>query len=120
MPTNARPSRLAATAVVPADEVAAYGTGLLPYDDDGLKALLVRAAPEQDSGYDEPAQLGFEAISEALDGRELSRDDLHEQLRQKLPGALLPWCEACESHHAKRGLLIVAGLRGRLTTLSAT
>jgi hypothetical protein len=103
-----------ATAVIPADEVAAYATALLPYDDEGLKPLFVRAAPEQDSGYDEPAQLGFEAISEALDGRELSRDDLHEELRQKLPGALLPWCEACESHHAKRGLLIVAGLRGRL------
>jgi hypothetical protein len=103
-----------ATAVVPADEAPAYGTALLPYDDAGLKALMQRAAPEVDEGYAEPAQLGFEAISEALDGRELSRDDLHEQLRRKLPGSLLPWCEACESHHAKRGILIVAGLRGRL------
>jgi hypothetical protein len=103
-----------ATAVVPAAEAAAYGTALLPYDDAGLKALLLRAAPEQDEGYHQPAELGFQAISEALDGRELSRDDLHEQLRRKLPGALLPWCESCQSHHAKRGILIVAGLRGRL------
>jgi len=103
-----------ATAVIPADEVATYATALLPYDDAGLKPLFLRAAPEQDDGYDVPAQLGFDAISEALDGRELSRDDLHEELRQKLPGALLPWCEACGSHHAKRGMLIVAGLRGRL------
>jgi hypothetical protein len=103
-----------ATAIIPAEEVGAYGTALLPYDDDGLKALMVRAAPEQDEGYAEPAQLGCEAISEALDGRELSRDDLHEALRQRLPGALLPWCAACESHHAKRGILILAALRGRL------
>jgi hypothetical protein len=103
-----------ATAVLPADEAPAYGTAQLPYDDDGFKALLRRAAPEQDAGYDEPAQLGFEAVSEALDGRELTRDELHEHLRQSLPGALLPWCESCGSHHARRGLLIVAGLRGRL------
>ena len=37
-----------------------------------------------------------------------------QQLREKLPGALLPWCESCGSHHARRGLLIMAGLRGRL------
>ncbi len=56
----------------------------------------------------------MEAISDALDGRALSRDDLHEELRQRLPKALLPWCEGCESHHARRGLLIMAGLHGRL------
>jgi hypothetical protein len=44
----------------------------------------------------------------------LSRDDLHEELRGKLPGALLPWCASCRSHHARRGLLIMAALRGRL------
>jgi hypothetical protein len=101
-----------ATAVVPAEEAAAYGTAQLPYDDDGLKALLKTAAPEGD--YEESAELAFQAIGEALDGVERTRDDLHEQLRQKLPGELLPWCEGCQSHHARRGLLIVAGLRGRL------
>ena len=44
----------------------------------------------------------------------LSRDDLHEALRQRLPGELLPWCKGCESHHARRGLLVMAGLHGRL------
>ena len=44
----------------------------------------------------------------------LSRDDLHEALRQRLPGELLPWCEGCQSHHARRGLLVMAGLHGRL------
>jgi hypothetical protein len=27
---------------------------------------------------------------------------------------MLPWCRACQSHHARRGLLIMAALRGRL------
>src|SRR3954463_14072304 len=103
-----------ATAVIPAEEAAAYGTAQLPADDAGLKAVLGRSVPEQDEGFAEPAALAYDAISEALDGRERTRDDLHAQLRETLPGALLPWCESCGSHHARRGLLIIAGLRGRL------
>src|SRR3954452_17937427 len=103
-----------ATAVIPAAEAAAYGTAQVPIDDAGLKAVLGRSVPEQDDDFAGPAELAYEAISEALDGRERTRDDLHEQLRSKLPGALLPWCESCGSHHARRGLLIMAGLRGRL------
>ena len=103
-----------ATAVVPADEVAAFGTALKPYDDPGLKAIVANAVPEQDEGYAEPVALAVDAISDALDGVTLSRDDLHEQLRQRLPGALLPWCEGCQSHHARRGMLVMAALDGRL------
>src|SRR4051812_46182475 len=103
-----------ATAVIPAAEAAAYGTAQLPVDDAGLKAVLGRSVPERREDFAAPAQLACDAISEALDGRERTRDDLHEQLRRALPKALLPWCEACGSHHAKRGLLIVAALRGRL------
>jgi len=76
--------------------------------------LLKNAVPEQDGDYAEPLQLAVEAISDALDGRALSRDDLHAELRKRLPKALLPWCEGCQSHHARRGLLIFAGLHGRL------
>lgn len=101
-----------ATAIVPADEVAAYATAQLPDGDDQLSPLLKNAAPEGDhaAAFD----LATDAISDALDGRALSRDDLHEALRKALPKPLLPWCEGCKSHHARRGLLIVAGLRGRL------
>ena len=54
------------------------------------------------------------AIAEALDGTVRSRDDLHEELRRRLPAELLPWCPGCKSHHARRGLLVMASLRGRL------
>jgi hypothetical protein len=103
-----------ATAIVPADEAAAFGSAFLPSDDEGLKAIVGRAVPEQEAGFAAPVQLAVDAISEALDGKTLSRDDLHERLRQNLPKALLPWCPSCESHHARRGLLIMAALHGRL------
>ena len=97
-----------ATAVVPTDEVAAFGTAFLPPDDQALKAIVDTALPTYDEGFAEPVQLAVDAISDALDGVERSRDDLHEQLRQRLPGELLPWCEGCQSHHARRGLLVMA------------
>ena len=103
-----------ATALVPAGEAAAFGTAFLPADDDGLKAIVGTALPEQDEGFAEPVELAVDAISDALDGVTLSRDDLHEGLRQRLPEAMLPWCRSCQSHHARRGLLIMAALRGRL------
>jgi hypothetical protein len=103
-----------ATAIVPADEAAAFGTALLPGDDAGLKAIVGSALPEHSEGFAEPVALAVDAVTDALDGVTLSRDDLHEALRQRLPGDLLPWCAGCKSHHARRGLLVLAGLHGRL------
>jgi hypothetical protein len=103
-----------ATALVPAEEAAAFGTAFLPDDDAGLKAIVSSAVPERDEDYAEPVELAVEAISDALDGVTLSRNELHEALRQRLPVDLLPWCPGCKSHHARRGLLVMAGLHGRL------
>jgi hypothetical protein len=103
-----------ATAVLPRAEAAAFGTALLPETDDELRAMLGTAVPEREHGFAKPVEVAVEAISDALDGVTLSRDDLHEQLRQRLPKELLPWCEGCQSHHARRGLLVMASLRGRL------
>src|SRR3954447_19213904 len=103
-----------ATAAVPAEEAAGHATAQLPVADPGYKAILGRAVPDQDADYAEPAQLAFEAISDALDRRERTREDLHELLRQALRVPLLAWCEIYGSRPARRGLLILAGLRGRL------
>jgi hypothetical protein len=105
-----------ATAVVSAAEVAAFATALAPDpgDDVAMAAVLGAAVPGRTTGLAEPAELAVEAISHALDGRTLSRDALHDELRRTLPEALLPWCARCRSHHARRGLLVHAGLRGRL------
>jgi len=104
----------AATAVVPADEAAAYGTAQLPGDDAALEAILLHAVPGRRDALAAPVALAVDAIADALDGRELSRDALHDELRARLPGELLPWCERCRSHHARRGLLVMASLQGRL------
>jgi hypothetical protein len=103
-----------ATAIVPAGEAAAFATAFLPGDDAGLKAIVDTAVPERDEGFAEPVALAVAAVADALDGVTLSRDDLHEALRQRLPEELLPWCKGCESHHARRGLLVMAGLHGKL------
>jgi hypothetical protein len=103
-----------ATAVVPASDAPAFGTALLPGDDAGLKAIVAQAVPERREGFAEPVALAVDAVSDALDGTVLSRDDLHAALRERLPGELLPWCNGCQSHHARRGLLVMASLRGRL------
>jgi winged helix DNA-binding protein len=103
-----------ATAIVPADEAAAFATAFLPGDDAGLKAIVDTAVPERDEGFAEPVALAVAAVADALDGVTLSRDDLHEALRRRLPDELLPWCEGCQSHHTRRGLLVMAGLHGKL------
>jgi hypothetical protein len=103
-----------ATAIVPADEAAAFDSALLPGDNAGLKAIVGPALPEYAEGFAEPVALAVDAVTDALDGVTLSRDELHEALRRRLPGELLPWCAGCKSHHARRGLLVMAGLHGRL------
>ncbi len=103
-----------ATAVVPAAEAPAFATAFLPGDDAGLKAIVAQAVPERSEGYAEPVELAVDAVADALDGTVLSRDDLHAALRARLPAELLPWCNGCRSHHARRGLLVMASLRGRL------
>src|SRR5688572_8988173 len=69
-----------ATAVVPADEVAVFGTAFLPPDDQALKAIVDTALPTYDEGFAEPVRLAVDAISDALDGLQRSRDDLQDQL----------------------------------------
>jgi hypothetical protein len=103
-----------ATAVVPAAEAAAYATSMLPPDDAGLRAIVGQAVPGRTEGFAEPVRLAVDAVADALDGAVLSRDDLHDALRRRLPAELLPWCAGCRSHHARRGLLVMASLRGRL------
>jgi len=107
-----------ATAIVPTAELAAYTRALRPAEDDadGWRALLGRALPEEGELADPAIALAtaLPALADALDGEPLSRDDLHAALRERLPAPLLPWCEGCQSHHARRGLLVAAGLHGLL------
>jgi hypothetical protein len=107
----ALPNPRTAVAILPAGDVAAYLSALRPPDERALKAVLQNGAP---GDYEAAREHAVTAIGAALDGRILSRDALHEELRGRLPKELLPWCEPCQSHHARRGLLSVGALEGRL------
>lgn len=107
----ALPNPRTAVAVLPAADVPIYLAALQPPDERALKTVLLRAAP---GDFEAARERAVTAVGAALDGRVLSRDALHEELRRRLPAALLPWCPACQSHHARRGLLTVAALAGRL------
>jgi hypothetical protein len=107
----ALPNPRTAVAILPAQDVATYLEALRPPDERALKAVLLNAAP---GNYEAAREHAVAAIGAALDHRVLSRDALHEELRGRLPQELLPWCPSCKSHHARRGLLSVAALEGRL------
>ena len=104
-----------ATAVLPADEAAAYGTAQLPVDDDGLKALRRPRGAR--------ARRGLRRAGRARVRRDLARLWTGIELQPRrparaatpdAPGSAPAVVRELPSHHARRGLLIVAGLRGRL------
>ena len=105
------PNPRTAISILPAGDVATFLAALEPPDERALETILLRAAP---GDFEAAREKAVVAVGEALDGRVLSRDALHEELRGRLPEELLPWCEPCQSHHARRGLLSVAALEGRL------
>lgn len=105
------PNPRTAITILPAADVATFLKALEPPDERALETILLRAAP---GDFERARRKAVVAVGEALDGRVLSRDALHEELRRRLPKELLPWCEPCQSHHARRGLLSVAALEGRL------
>ena len=107
----ALPNPRTAMAILPAGDVATYLAALQPPDERALKTVFLRAVP---GDYEASRERAVVAVGEALDGRVLSRDALHEELRGRLPAEMLPWCEGCQSHHARRGVLTVAALAGRL------
>ena len=107
----ALPNPRTAVAILPAADVASYFEALRPPDERALKAMLQNSAP---GDYEAAREHAATAVGAALDGQVLSRDDLHEELRHRLPEELLPWCPGCESHHARRGLLSMAALDARL------
>ncbi|HEX2233169.1 MAG TPA: crosslink repair DNA glycosylase YcaQ family protein, partial [Thermoleophilaceae bacterium] len=54
-----------------------------------------------------------EATKDALaSGRKLDKDELHEELRQRVRPELMPWCRSCKSHH-------VAPMLWRFATVKA-
>jgi Winged helix DNA-binding domain len=106
-------------ALAPGD-FALYGRTLVAGDDRELGAQLgrqiQRLAAEKGFAPGEALEEVAAATSDALaGGRALGRNELHEELRQRVDADLMPWCRGCESHHVApmlwRYATVKAGVR---------
>ena len=70
-------------------------------------------APGRTTTTSRPSSPSTRSATRSTDARSAATT-CTRQLRKRLPDELLPWCDGCQSHHARRGLLIMAGLHGRL------
>lgn len=102
--------------VVPRADRDVFTAGLAPPDDGGWKAIVGGRVPREleAEGFTTLAaleQVGA-AARDALAAGPLGRDDFHQALRERLPPALLPWCQGCESHHVRSSLWRTLGTYG--------
>ena len=90
-------------AAAPGD-FALYGRALIARDDDELAAQLGRQVQRlaADKGF-APSEALEEVASATKDalshGRTLDKNELHEELRQRVRRDVMPWCRSCGSHH---------------------
>jgi hypothetical protein len=103
-------------ALAPGD-LALYGRALIARDDDELGAQLGRQvrrlADEHGFAPTDALDEVADATSDALaNGRRLDKNELHEELRQRVRPDLMPWCRGCGSYH-------VASMLWRYATVKA-
>lgn len=90
-------------ALAPGDH-ALYGRALIARDDGELAAQLgeqlKRLAIEKGFAPSEALDEVATATQDALaNGRTLDKNELHQELRQRVRADLMPWCRSCGSHH---------------------
>jgi hypothetical protein len=90
-------------ALAPSD-LALYGRALIARDDGELAAQLgqqvQRLAAEKGFAPSEALEEVATATEDALaNGRTLDKNELHQELRERVRADLMPWCRSCESHH---------------------
>jgi hypothetical protein len=111
--------------LIPVRDLPVFTTALRP-PDDRAAATIIRTAVKAHPDVAPGTLLArvTEAVADALDGRELERDDFHQALRDRLEPELLWWCKNCDSHHVHPsvwrsaglyGVLAITGRRGRTT-----
>ena len=106
-------------ALAPGD-LGLYGRALIARDDGELGAQLgrqvQRLAAEKGFAPSEALEEVATATRDALtNGRTLDKNELHEELRQRVRPDLMPWCRGCGSHHVApmlwRYATVKAGVR---------
>lgn len=103
-------------ALAPGD-LALYGRALIARDDGELAVQLgpqvQRLAAEKGFAPGEALEEVATATKDALArGRTLDKNELHEELRQRVNADLMPWCKGCASYH-------VAPMLWRFATVKA-
>jgi hypothetical protein len=98
------------------EDLALYGRALISSDDDELAVQLGqqvrRLAAEQGFAPTDALEEVAEATKGALRGGcALSKDELHEELRERVRADLLPWCASCKSHHVAPMLWRYGGVK---------
>jgi hypothetical protein len=86
------------------DDLALFGRALIARGDGELGAQLgrqvQRLAAERGFAPSEALEEVATATTAALaNGRALDKNELHEELRQRVGPDLMPWCRSCGSHH---------------------
>ena len=106
-------------ALAPGD-LALYGRALIARDEDELAAQLgrqvQRLAAEKGFAPSEALEEVATATKDALaKGRRLDKNELHQQLRERVRADVMPWCRSCGSHHVApmlwRYATVKAGVR---------
>ena len=91
-------------ALAPGD-LALYGRALIAHDDDDELAVQLgqqvrHLAAEKGFAPSDALEEVATATKEALaNGRALDKNELHEELRQRVRADLTPWCQSCGSYH---------------------
>lgn len=98
------------------EDLALYGRALIARDDDELGQQLGRqvqrlAIEKRFAPTDALAEVA-EATKDALGGgRALGKNELHDELRERVHADLMPWCKGCNSHHVAPMLWRYAGVQ---------
>ena len=106
-------------ALAPAD-LALYGRSLIATDDEELGRQLGAQIQKlaEEKGFaptDALAEVAAATTAALKGGRALSKNELHEEFRERVGADLMPWCKGCKSHHVApmlwRFAVVEAGTR---------
>lgn len=95
----------------PTNDTPIFTLGLLPADEEALRFSLkgiLRFIDRPGKTIVEALDTVTTAVSEALDGRRLTKGQLSTEVSQRVPKELLYWCKPCQAHHVPESLFRLA------------
>lgn len=95
----------------PTKDTSIFTSGLLPFDEEGLRFCLKPILPALDLGGKttlEALDIIAAAATEALDGRQLTKGELSTAVSERVPKGLLYWCKGCQAHHVPESFFRLA------------